>query len=294
LKKNDVAEIIDRVHKSVGESVKFTLHKPKKPIPKLPLVTYFAITPSETDPTRKNLEIKIDIFYECPDLPSLILDDVQTFAVPVKRIKCFTAGTLIGDKLLTLAKGSIGIELEADYPKQIYDIVALLESCRVSKSLVSEMLTSINTLTRLEASFRNIQVSPIDALSDIIKTMTEYSLVDTSGGDAGIKKNIEGFQQFFVNKNQRKPLYGWSSKALKIKLSLSDVSKAITESQDIALKLSKISGKAVIELRKKLLDLAETKIAYFKEMKGKLLERVFWQVATSRNLQHAKSIVESF
>jgi hypothetical protein len=133
--------------------------------------------------------------------------------------------------------------------------------------------------------------------------MTEYSLVDTSGGDAG----IEGFQQFFVNKNQRKPLYGWSSKALKIKflatlirehlenkLSLSDVSKAIAESQDIALKLSKISGKDVIELRKKLLDLAETKIAYFKEMKGKPLERVFWQVATSRNLQHAKSIVESF
>lgn len=307
LKKNDVAEIIDRVHKSVGESVKFTLHKPKKPIPKLPLVTYFATTPSETDPTRKELEIKIDIFYECPDLPSLILDDVQTFAVPVKRIKCFTAGTLIGDKLLTLAKGSIGIELEADYPKQIYDIVALLESCTVSKRLVSEMLTSINTLTELEASFRNIQVGPIDALSDIIKTMTEYSLVDTSGGDAGIKKNIEGFQQFFVNKNQRKPLYGWSSKALKIKflatlirghlenkLSLSDVSKAITESQDIALKLSKISGKAVIELRKKLLDLAETKIAYFKEMKGKPLERVFWQVAMSRNLQHAKSIVESF
>jgi len=47
----------------------------------------------------------------------------------------------------------------------------------------------------------------------------------------------------------------------------------------------------VIELRKKLLDLAETKIPYFKEMRGKPLDRVFWQIVTPRNLQDVESLV---
>jgi len=307
LKKNEIAEIIRKVSKSGEGSVRFRLHKPKKPHPKLPLATYFASTPSKTDLTREELEIKIDVFCECPNLPSLVLNDVQTFAVHVKRIKCFTAGVLTGDKLLTLAKGSIGIELEAEYPKQIYDVDALLDSCKISENVVSDMLTSINTLTPVEASFRNIGITPIDALRDVIRTMNEYSQVDTSGGNPSIKKNIEGFQQFFVNKSQRKPLYGWSSKSLKIrflvmlivqnlenKLSESDVAKAIVDSQNIVSKLNKISGNAVTELRKKLLGLAETKIAFFKEMRGKPLERVFWQVVTPGNLQHVKSLVENF
>ncbi|PIU58761.1 hypothetical protein COS86_07815, partial [Candidatus Bathyarchaeota archaeon CG07_land_8_20_14_0_80_47_9] len=112
------------------------------------------------------------------------------------------------------------------------------------------------------------------------------------------------FQQFFVNKNQRKPFYEWSSKSLKIKflatligeciedkLSESDVAKVITQSKSIAAKLDKISGRDVVEVRKKLLDLAQTKIPYFREMKGKSLDRVFWQIVTLENLQDAESIV---
>jgi hypothetical protein len=78
-------------------------------------------------------------------------------------------------------------------------------------------------------------------LRDVTKTMDKYSLADTSGSDVLIKKNTDAFQQFFVNKNHRKPFYAWSSKSLKIrflatlisectenKLSESDVAKAIT------------------------------------------------------------------
>jgi hypothetical protein len=166
------------------------------------------------------------------------------------------------------------------------------------------MLVSIQTLTKLEASIRNIKTAPIEALHDVMKTIDKYSLVDTSGGDASIKKNIGAFQQFFVNKNQRKPFYEWSSKSLKIKflatligecieneLSESDVAKVFTQSKSIAAKLDKISGRDVVEVRKKLLDLAQTKIPYFREMKGKSLDRVFWQIVTLENLQDVESIV---
>lgn len=304
LNKSDIAEIVQRISKSLEWSVKFELYKPKKPVPKLPLITYFAKAPSKTDPTRKELEIKIDIFLKSPNLPTMELNDVETFAVDVKRMKCLTVGALMGDKILTLAKGSIGMTLEADYPKQIYDIDALLETYEFSKNTVSDMVASIKILTKLETSIRNIKTTPIDALHDVTKTTDEYSLVDTSGGDASIKKNIGAFQQFFVNRNQRKPFYMWSSKSLKIKflatligkhieneLSEYNVAKVVTKSKSIATRLNKISGKDVVEVRKKLLNLAQTKIPYFKEMKGKTLDRVFWQIVTLENLQDVESIV---
>jgi hypothetical protein len=304
LSKGDITEVVQKISRSLEGNVKFELHKPKKPAPKLPLVTYFAKAPSKTDPSRKELEIKIDIFLKSPNLPTIVLNNVKTFAVDVQRMKCFTVGTLIGDKLLTLAEESIGMTLKADYPKQIYDIDALLQVCEISKTTINDMVQSVKTLTKLEASIRNMKTTPTEALHDVIKTMDKYSLVDTSGGDASIKKNIDAFQQFFVNKNQRKPFYGWSSKSLKIKflatiisecienkLTESNAAKVITQSKSITARLNKISGKDVIEVRKKLLDLAQTKIPYFREMKGKTLDRVFWQILTLENLQDIQSIL---
>ena len=305
LKAPDMTDVVGKVRESLGELVDFKLHKPKKPIPKLPLVTYFAKTPSALGlERRRELDIKIDILLERLDLPSVILRNVRTFAVDVKRMKCLTVGALAGDKLLTLAKGSVGMELESDYPKQVYDIDAVLESSEISERTVSEMVTSVKALTELEAGYRNLKTSPTEALDDVIATMDEYSLVDTSGGDSAIRKNIEGFQQFFVNKSQRVPLYGWSSRSLKIRflatlirehiedrLSETDIAGAIARSKNIAMRLDKITGKAVIDLRRRLLDLAETKIAYFREMRGKPLRRVFWQIVTPRNLRDVEPLV---
>ena len=113
LSKVDIAEVVQKISRSLKGNVKFELHKPKKPTPKLPLVTYFAKAPSKTDLSRKELEIKIDIFLKTPNLPTIVLNNVQTFAVDVERMKCFTVGTLIGDKLLTLAEESIGMTLKA-------------------------------------------------------------------------------------------------------------------------------------------------------------------------------------
>jgi hypothetical protein len=297
-RENEMTTLIEKVNESIGASVKFSLHKPKKPVPKLPLMTYFARMPSVLDLSREGLEIKIDILLERVDLPTALLKSVRTFALDVKRMKCLTVGALIGDKLLTLAKGSIGMELESDYPKQIYDIDALLECHEVSMQCVSEMIKSIKTLTEFEASLRGIELTPQEALNDTMKTMDYYSLIDTSGGSSDLKKNIEGFQQFFVNKSQRKRLYEWSSKSLKIRfltlllrkrleneMTESEVAEIFTRSKNIALKLSKISGTTVTETREKLLDLADRRIKYFKEMKGKPLERVFWQIVTPENIE---------
>jgi hypothetical protein len=281
--------------------IKFDAHRPRKPVPELPLMTYFArVEPSITK--SGTVEIKLDFLCKCPKLHSEILSDVQTYASHVKKIRCYTVGTLLGDKILTLAEQSIGMKLRADYPKQIYDIDALLGSCQISNTAVNDMLVSVKVLTKLEASFRKIQVTSVDALLDVMKTMTKYSQIDTSGGDPSIRHNIEGFQQFLVNRNQRKPYYEWSSRSLRIRflaillcraiqnqLNPSSIVDNIARCNKAVEKIRSFSGETVVESRKKILDLAQEKIPFFKELRGKPLERVFWQVVTLENLKEIES-----
>jgi hypothetical protein len=48
--------LIEKVNESIGASVKFSLYKPKKPVPKLPLMAYFARMPSVLDLSREGTE----------------------------------------------------------------------------------------------------------------------------------------------------------------------------------------------------------------------------------------------
>jgi hypothetical protein len=304
LDKKNVEEVIIQLRKTLEGCAGFSQYEPKKPNPNLPLLTYLGSVPSLVDPKRENLEIKLDFLCESPDLPHIELHNVQTFALKVKRVICSTTGALIGDKLLTLAKGSIGTELAADLPKQIYDVDALFETCTISTELIDDMIMSINELTKLEASFRRIKVTPIEALSDVCKAMSTYSLVDTPSADAPYKKEIERFQQFFVSRSQRKPYYEWSSKCLRIRflailaqkllsreMEAVDVAGIIRECKEMEASLRKISGDSVGDLRDKMLKLAQTRMLHYKDLRGKSLERVFWQVLTLENLRNMKLLI---
>lgn len=304
LEKKDVDEVIRQLGKTLEGCATFLRYEPKKPNPELPLSTYLAHVPSTVDPEREELEIKLDFLCKSPELPHAVLRNIQTFALEVKRIECSTAGALMGDKLLTLAKGSIGIELEADLPKQIYDVDALFETCDVSAEFVNDMMISIGELTKIEASFRRIRVTPIEALNDVAKAMNWYSLVDTPSADASTKNEIESFQQFFVNRSQRKPYYEWSSKSLRIgflatlaqklvlkEMEAADVARVISECKEMEASLRKISGNSVVDLRDKMLKLVQTRLLHYRDLRGKSLERVFWQALTLENLENMNSLL---
>jgi hypothetical protein len=57
--------------------------------------------------------------------------------------------------------------------------------------------------------------------------------------------------------------------------------------------LGNIQGKSIIELRKGMLELAQKEIPHFKDLKGKPLDRVFWQILTPENLEKLSSLIPS-
>lgn len=299
LDKSDIEVICAQVEKNLG--AKFRLHKPIHPIPKLPLLSYFVEAPTSfPQPKRKNLEIQTEILMQKTSLPVMEITNTQTVALEVERVKCYTNNTLVGDKLLTLAKGSIGIPERRmhEYPKQIYDIDLLLHHKEIkNQEDLRTVLETVETLTKLEAKYREIELEPEEALKDVIRTMKEYAIVDTPSANPEIKKSIENFQQFYVSRQQRLPSYGWSIRALKIAF-VTDVllqclerkksQKGTLETIGNAIKIEnamkELKGERVSDIRKKLLEMITKKIDHFKELKGKPLHRVYWQVATPDNI----------
>ncbi len=305
LELSDIQAILDKCEAKFNDGVKFVLYTPKNPTPNMPLKTYFAHVPSEVDTNRNELEVKIDFLCKCPALKSEILNKIQTYAIETQAIKCSTAGTLTGDKLLSLAKGSIGLDIEENYPKQIYDVDALIHTCEVTEHFIDDFIKAIACLVDTEANYRRIKVETQNVLKDIVAAMQNYSLVDMPNGDKELKKNIDSFQQFYVNASQRTTRDEWSTKALRIKFlaelafSLSeekinkkDAVQLIAHCKTTEDALNGITGASVKDTRSKMLALHKERLENFKDLRGKSLQRVFWQILTIERLRQLESIVK--
>jgi len=274
----------------------FKRYLPKAPKPNVPMNTYDVLLPGVF---QENCSIKVDVLTSHLSLPTVKMSDVETFAVRVSRVETASLGTLIGDKLLTLARETIGIESEEDYPKQIYDMEMLtFKSGKLTQSVINRAAETIEKIVMEEARFRGIETSPKEVLKDVEKTMERYSLVDLAVGSPLTKRNINNFQQFYVNKKERSTkLYEWSSRALRIKflatliqsyllskIEAGQVMRSILRSQEISSRIKEADRRDVQKLRKQLLAHTEARIPRFKELRGKPLERVFWQILTPENM----------
>jgi hypothetical protein len=300
----DIAEIIEKTTEAFKGCARFELHKPQRPTPNLPLRTYLAHFASQTVPGREEIDVKIDFLCKCPELANEVLGPIQTYALETKPIKCSTAGTLTGDKLLSLAEDSIGMDIGENYPKQIYDVDALIECSRLSLEFIEDFTAAIECLTVSESAYRNIKTSVRSVLNDIIRTMDRYSLVDMPNGDPKIKHQINNFQQFYVNRRQRARMDECSTKALRIRflailtqkmfdqrLSKNVVMKLLLECSKAEQNLSVKTGDGIQKTRNELLEFARARqIAYPKDLKGKPLVRVFWQLLTPENLLDINSL----
>jgi predicted nucleotidyltransferase component of viral defense system len=304
-KEQEIANMLSHIQKKL-QLIEFERYNPKRPKKNINLITYIAKTPALLPSVNnKPREIKIDFLSENLGLPTETISGVETFAVEIKKLKCYSITSLIGDKLLTLAENTVGITELADIPKQLYDISLLIERNPPEQKQFSEIVNVIETLTPVEASYRNIKLSSKEALTDIEKTMKKYSILDTAGADANIKANINNFQQFYVSTSQRKAWYKWSTWALKIRFLVQIItaiidkqitSKEAAEECNTAFKteqtLKLVRGEDINKLKKQLMEAADTKIPYYKELKGKPVERVLWQVLSRKNLAIIRELVE--
>lgn len=293
-----IEEMLATTQSRMGK-LKFEPYVPAKPRVLSRLKTYSAYP----DPDQKDLFIKVDFMLHDLNLPTVELERVPTFAVLSAKVKCYSAEVLLGDKMLTLANGSIGLTNAADYPKQIYDISMLLSARKYAN--FGQTVQAIQGLTPIEAEMVNVKTDAMSALRDVV-SFTDRVLVpiDTRMGDPEMKNKIENFENLFVPSGQRVPLYEWSSRALRIRFA-ANLAMAALNSQievercpvlldkalEIASALSKVRGDKARKSRNALLSLEHPRLPYEKELRGKPLERVYWQIMTPSNMDEIGSFV---
>jgi predicted nucleotidyltransferase component of viral defense system len=282
-------------------TTRFESYMPKKPRAGLNARTYFAYTDSVTQ--AEPLRVKLDFMLQDLRLPTEKTHNVQTFAAKTSDIRCYTPEVLVGDKMLTLAKGSIGLKDLADYPKQIYDLSMLMDSPKVSK--FGDVIEAVEKITPVEAKIAGLGIDAPSALDDVIMFIDgEFAPIDTSKADRDVKLKLEGFEQFFVPASQRASLQEWSSRSLRIRLVAclaqsalkgtlvaKECESLLKKARDFASRLQGVRGSEVEPLRGKLLSFQRERLAYFKELRGKPLDRVFWQVLTPDSIDAITDLI---
>jgi len=94
LTEQEIVKLLSRVHERL-RTVAFTRYTPKQPKKRIEMVTYIAETQALFSSEKgKRRRIKIDFLLEDLDLPTETVGEVETFAVNVKKLKCYSISSL--------------------------------------------------------------------------------------------------------------------------------------------------------------------------------------------------------
>ncbi|MEK6954760.1 MAG: nucleotidyl transferase AbiEii/AbiGii toxin family protein [Candidatus Micrarchaeota archaeon] len=274
---------------------------PKSPELKLPMLTYIITLPSSIGQMGKDTcRIKIDFLLANYAPPITNIPDVETVAIRASGVKAESLGSLIGDKLCTLAIGTIGIRRLQDYPKHLYDLELLAYLLDYGSKAFEDSLESMHQIIPFESKIRGTRYSLEEVLASVEKTATGYSAIDLSNPAqkmADARENLDNFQQIYLPKPQKKPYYEWSIKALKVRYlaklaKLTDDAgpeealKALKEAKQLEQRLANLRGKELEDAKQKLLmkiNKNEFDASSLKEMRQKPIRRIYWQVLEDAN-----------
>jgi hypothetical protein len=303
-------ETLAAIHKNFGEDdlyFKFVRYEPENPKTQLPLITYFVPVPTVTGAQRPaNIKIDFHLMDEF-DLPTIELDQASAFVVPLAfKPRCLSPGALIGDKLLTLAQGSVGIppEREDDIPKQLYDLDGL--TTVVSDEEFEALQTAMEVLFDRELSVRPEKVPFERALEQMIVLLERYSGLDAHRSDLRARTAIQNFRGNYEPRPFKDLIiWGITSKRLGflVKCISSRVNNPLSQLKN-AKRIEKIVALEQVRFKEDRIRLQqELREEFFavlksqgrpetaKRLKNSRLERLFWEIVTPSNLEEIQKKV---
>ena len=316
-------DVLDEVSRRLTSDLPYFVFEeyiPAQPDVALPLQTFLVTVPSylgQTMPLALSLvegpeagriaghSIKVDVFYLEEPLKYTRLEGVQTFALDLAfSPRCLAIGPLIGDKLLTLATGRIGIPQARadDLPKQVYDLDNLTRQ-HLSEVDTEELIAAVQTLVDVESSFRNIQVTAFQVLDHIQETLEAFSILDLREGDPVLRRYVLNLQSQYLREPMRSPFYGWAARALRLSFFLQclrqkmrgralDVHRTIrrADEREERMRFEGLEGEDRRRKRREvqgalLSALRDAGKSDWKQLKPRPPERVYWELIDLGNLE---------
>jgi hypothetical protein len=288
---------------------KFDKYIPKNPKTSLPLQTYFVAVPSSVT-KEKPINIKIDFhLMDTLTLDVVEIDKASAFVIPLAfKPLCLSPESLLGDKLLTLAQGSVGIppEREDDIPKQLYDLDNLIRVADPNKFKAVERALEI--LFDKEQSVRTEKVKLEDALNQMISLLERYSSLDSHDSDPQARTAINNFRGNYEPQPPRDAtLWGIVSKRLQFLVRCISESKGnplsrlktVDEFEKMIAfgeeRFNEDRTRLQQELRKEFIEILRNqgRSDVAKRLKNTRLERLFWEIMTPSNVEEIGKMLQT-
>ena len=213
------------------------------------------------------------------------------FNLTLKPFPIISEGSLIADKLLTLADTTVGIlairEDYESYLKQIYDLSHLISLFGNDVKVIKDIIMTLEKLTPIELKYRNLTKSLKDVLNDIINSLEKrkYFDFDTSESAKDFRDRIKDFQANYLNKSEWLISQAWAVRISKIRL-FSEIIHSCLE--------KKMTFEGAGSLVNKL-AIAETKLNSLKgdelrKMQSQLISFFKGDNKTARQMKYAQPI----
>lgn len=285
----DLLSTLESIHADFGRDetfFKFTKYTPKKPSKALPLLTFYVAVPDFPIEAKRQINIKLD-FHMIHDLrvKTINLDDAIALGVPLAfSPHCLTVDSLVGDKILTLARGSVGIptEREADIPKQLYDLNSL--TALKSFDSLTDFQSAFDEFLKLELANTGDDVEEQTIFKQVIVTLKRYSTV--GGNDADIEA-LKVLKEFRGNYEPRpfKSMLQWETLCKRLEYFTNCLAEKHSDSVRSLKKADEIANRVSTErdrqaMAKQLFNVLESMISSkgTKKFRNVMPERMFWEI----------------
>jgi len=293
--------------------VKKTIKDDKKKIEDLHVYTMIVPTKIDLAPNKKGFSyLKLDVI-RYKNLPFKIktIDNPIIFGLSFNPLKVISEGSLIADKLLTLGDRTTGIlavrekDIEGFF-KQVYDLSKLMDNFILKEEVLEDLFNTLEKLTPIEAGYRGLDISLIDVLEDIEKSLENKLEFDfkTDEFSKEFKDRLNGFRSDYLNKEENVSLSTWVSRLGKLKFitsifiekfrfnkDIKDVREKIEKAFEIEKTLKTLKGEKIKRVQEILMKHHERETQFYKSLKNSLPQRIFYSVINLKNIEQIEKEV---
>ena len=301
-----------------NEHFRWSLAKPpKEPKKKIEeLHCYELIIPTKVGSSfgKQNASIlKIDaIGYDKLPFKVINLENPSLFNLKFKPFQIISKGSLIGDKLLTLADSTVGILAKNEddfesYFKQIYDLSHLTDFFAANEEVLNDILFTIENLTPTELRYRKLDKTIKEILVDIIGSLEKkkYFDCDSSELSQNLRESIKNFGANYLNREEWLIQDYWASRISKLqfftklllnllekKMDIMEVISIFEKLKTIEDKLTALSGNNIKKMQQNLMSYYKGDLKIGKPLKNKPVKTIFYRVIHLNNYNDLLKIFE--
>ena len=304
-------DVLGSIHKAFGGDdlyFKFSKYIPSNPKTNLPLETY--TVPVRAVTSKTPIFIKVDFhLMGSLSLPAVELEGATAFVIPLDfKPRCLSAAALLGDKLLTLAQGSVGIppEREDDMPKQLYDLDGL--SRVVGNQDFEAVRHALEDFFEHELSVRSEKVSLEKALEQMIDLLERYAVLESHKSDERARAAVQNFRGNYEPQPFRDPI-AWGIASKRLQLLVKCIAANVENPLSYLKRADRLEAMIAFEeerfkemkpslqraLRSQVLEVlrAHGRPEIAKRLKNSRVERLLWESLTVSNVEAIERIIKS-